>query len=68
MGIRYNRRVPRLDLALEAPFCLYVADRFQGWTLTVDRRFSPTDQDWETVEKIADYILSSQCLAFEFMS
>ena len=35
------------------------ADRFQGWTLTVDRRFSPTSQDWETVEKIADYILSS---------
>ena len=34
------------------------ADRFQGWTLTVDRRFSPTSQDWETVEKIADYILS----------
>ena len=44
------------------------ADRFQGWTLTVDRRFSPTGQDWETVEKIANYILSSQCLAFEFMS
>jgi hypothetical protein len=35
------------------------ADRFQGWTLTVDRRFGPTGQDWETVEKIADYILSS---------
>ena len=35
------------------------ADRFQGWTLTVDRRFSPTTEDWETVEKIADYILSS---------
>ena len=35
------------------------ADRFQGWTLTVDRRFSPTGQDWETVEKIADYILSA---------
>jgi hypothetical protein len=34
-------------------------DRFQGWTLTVDRRFTPTGQDWETVEKIADYILSS---------
>ena len=32
---------------------------FQGWTLTVDRRFSPTSQDWETVEKIADYILSN---------
>ena len=35
------------------------SDRFQGWTLTVDRRFSPTGQDWETVEEIADYILSS---------
>ena len=35
------------------------ADRFQGWTLTVDRRFSPTSQDWETLEKIAGYILSS---------
>ena len=35
------------------------ANGFQGWTLTVDRRFSPTSQDWETVEKIADYILSS---------
>ena len=34
-------------------------DRFQGWTLTVDRRFTPTGQDWETIEKIADYILSS---------
>jgi hypothetical protein len=34
-------------------------DRFQGWTLTVDRRFTPTGQDWETVEKIAYYILSS---------
>jgi len=40
---------------------------FQGWTLTVDRRFNgwswkagtPTNQDWETVQKIADYILSS---------
>ena len=35
------------------------ANGFQGWTLTVDRRFSPTSQDWETVEKIAGYILSS---------
>ena len=37
------------------------SDRFQGWTLTVDRRFTPTGQDWETVEKIADYILSPPC-------
>ena len=32
---------------------------FQGWTLAVDRRFSPTNQEWETVEKTAGYILSS---------
>lgn len=32
---------------------------FQGWTLTVDRRFNPTIQDWEGLEKIAAYILSS---------
>ena len=35
------------------------SNEFQGWTLTVDRRFSPTNQDWETLEKIADHILSS---------
>jgi len=35
------------------------ADRFQGWTLTVDRRFSPTGQDWETIENIANYIVAS---------
>ena len=34
-------------------------NEFQGWTLTVDRRFNPTNKDWETIEKIADYILSS---------
>jgi len=32
---------------------------FQGWTLQVDRRFEPTNQDWITIQKIADYILSS---------
>ncbi len=32
---------------------------FQGWTLTVDRRFNPTNKDWETIEIIAGYILSS---------
>ena len=32
---------------------------FQGWTFTVDRRFNPTNKDWETIEIIADYILSS---------
>ena len=35
------------------------ANGFQGWTLTIDKRFRPTSQDWETIEKIADYILSS---------
>ena len=32
---------------------------FQGWTLQVDRRFRPTNEDWATIQKIADYILSS---------
>ena len=32
---------------------------FQGWTLEVDRRFSPTSQDWEAIKKIADHLLSS---------
>jgi len=32
---------------------------FQGWTLQVDRRFNPTNQDWATIQKIANYILSS---------
>ncbi|MFO7996194.1 MAG: hypothetical protein R6U93_03470 [Dehalococcoidia bacterium] len=35
------------------------AKEFQGWTLTVDRRFEPTSQDWNTIQKIANYILSS---------
>jgi hypothetical protein len=35
------------------------AKEFQGWTLTVDRRFEPTSQDWDTIQKIANYILSS---------
>ena len=33
---------------------------FQGWTLQVDRRFRPTDEDWATIQKIAGYILSSR--------
>ena len=32
---------------------------FQGWTFQVDRRFQPTKQNWETIQKIADFILSS---------
>jgi hypothetical protein len=35
------------------------AEEFQGWTLQVDRRFESTDQDWATIQKIANYILSS---------
>jgi hypothetical protein len=35
------------------------AKEFQGWTLQVDRRFEPTNQDWATIQKISDYILSS---------
>jgi hypothetical protein len=38
---------------------LEIKSQTQGWTLTVDRRFSPTTQEWETVEKIASYILST---------
>jgi hypothetical protein len=35
------------------------AKEFQGWTLQVDRRFEPTNEDWVTIQKIANYILSS---------
>jgi len=35
------------------------AKEFQGWTLQVDRRFEPTSQDWVTIQRIANYILSS---------
>jgi hypothetical protein len=35
------------------------AKEFQGRTLQVDRRFEPTSQDWATIHKIANYILSS---------
>ena len=38
---------------------LEIKSQTQGWTLTVDRRCSPTSQDWETIEKIADYIFAS---------
>jgi hypothetical protein len=33
--------------------------KFQGWTLQVDERFKPTDQDWATIRKIAKYMLLS---------
>ena len=35
------------------------SEEFQGWTVQVDRRFEPTRQDWQTVQKIADYLLSA---------
>jgi hypothetical protein len=35
------------------------AKEFQGWTLQVDRRFEPTSQDWATIQRIANYILTS---------
>ena len=35
------------------------SEEFQGWTLQVDRRFKPTIQDWQTIQKIADYLLSA---------
>jgi hypothetical protein len=35
------------------------AKEFQGWTLQVDRRFKPTNQDWANIQKIGNYILSS---------
>ena len=47
---------------------LEIKSQAQAWTLTVflgqrglfsNRPFTLTEQDWETVEKIADYILSS---------
>jgi hypothetical protein len=47
---------------------LEIKSQSQAWTLTVflgqrglfsNRPFTLTEQDWETVEKIADYILSS---------
>ena len=35
------------------------AKEFHGWTLQIDRRFEPTSQDWASIQKIANYILSS---------
>ena len=34
-------------------------EEFQGWTLTSDRRFAPTNQDWAAIETVANYILSA---------
>ena len=35
------------------------ADSFNGWTITLDRRLTPSIKDWNSFEKIAGYILSS---------
>jgi hypothetical protein len=35
------------------------AKEFQGWTLQVDRRFELISQDWATIQRIVNYILSS---------
>jgi hypothetical protein len=35
------------------------AREFEGWTLTVDKLFRPTRQDWDTIQGIANRILSS---------
>jgi len=32
---------------------------FQGWTLQVDRRFSPTSRNWEAINTIPAHLLSS---------
>lgn len=34
-------------------------DKFQGWTVKVDRRIKPTHLHWETFQKIAEHLLSS---------
>ena len=35
------------------------AGEFQGWTVQVNGKFSPTQQSWDIVQKIADSLLSS---------
>ena len=35
------------------------AKEFQGWVLVVDRRIKLTNQDWSTIQKIANYTLAS---------
>jgi len=34
-------------------------ERFRGWTLTSDKIFNPTSQDWKVIQSIANYILSA---------
>ena len=35
-------------------------ESFRGWTLVLDRKFHPSHEDWKAIEKIANYVLSSQ--------
>ena len=35
------------------------AKPFRGWTLTVDRRIRPTNEDWESIKRLADHMLAS---------
>ena len=35
-------------------------EEFHGWTLQVDKRVTPTRQDWDIIRKIAHYLLSSR--------
>ena len=34
-------------------------NKFQGWTVEVASRFIPTERQWATLQKIANYLLSS---------
>ena len=33
------------------------SNSFQGWTLTVDKKFNPMPPEWEAIEKIANYMI-----------
>ncbi|PZC42782.1 MAG: Double zinc ribbon [Chloroflexi bacterium] len=35
------------------------SEEFRGWTLTSDRKFVPTSEGWETIQRIANHILSA---------
>ena len=35
-------------------------EAFDGWTLQVEKRVTPTRQDWDIIRKIVDYLLSSR--------
>ena len=48
-----SKRVGNLEIKSQT-------DLFKGWTLVIDRKFHPSHEDWKTIEKIANYALSSQ--------